>query len=83
MTYASLSPEAPTPSTPAERSTEFVPTQGGAPEGTSAETLLVAAYLLMWAALIGFLWLSWRRQGRIEGRISELEGTLRRVSEKT
>jgi hypothetical protein len=83
MTYASLSPEPPSTSSPSERSTEFVPVQGGAPEGTSAEALLVAAYLLMWAAVMGFLWLSWRRQGRIEGRISELEGTLRRASEKT
>lgn len=67
--------------TPEERSTEFVPVEGGT-EGTSAEHLLVAAYLLMWAALVFFIWITWRRQGRIEGRLSELDGALRRVTPK-
>ena len=67
--------------TPEERSTEFVPVQGGS-EGTSAEYLLVAAYLLMWAALVAFVWLTWRRQSRIETRLSELHATLRRVAPK-
>jgi len=65
------------PLTPADRSTEFVPVQGGT-EGTSAEVLLVAAYLLMWAILLGFLLLTWRKQSRIEARIAELDATLRR-----
>jgi hypothetical protein len=67
--------------TPEERSTEFVPVEGGT-EGTSAEHLLVAAYLLMWAALVSFIWLTWRRQSRIEARLSELDGALRRVTRK-
>jgi hypothetical protein len=67
--------------TPEERSTEFVPVQGGA-EGTSAEHLLVAAYLLMWAALVAFILLTWRRQARIEARLGELQATLRRVAPK-
>jgi hypothetical protein len=68
--------------TPEGRSTEFVPTQGG-PETTSAEHLLVAAYLLMWAALIGFLWLTWRKQKRIESKIDALDATLRKAAEKS
>jgi hypothetical protein len=67
--------------TPEERSTEFVPIEGGN-EGTSAEHLLVAAYLLMWAALVAFIFLTWRRQGRIEARLSELDQTLRRTTPK-
>lgn len=64
------------PLTPADRSTEFVPVQGGS-DGTSAEVLLVAAYLLMWAMLLVFLLLTWRKQTRIETRISELSSALR------
>ena len=65
------------PLTPADRSTEFVAVQGGT-ESTSAEVLLVAAYLVMWAILLVFLLLTWRKQTRIEARISELDSELRR-----
>ena len=68
-------PESPTTATlsdPNSRSTEFVAVQGGG-ETTSAATLLIAAYLLMWGLLFAFVFLSWRRQGRVETRISELE----------
>jgi CcmD family protein len=67
--------EKPSTSNPSERSTEFVAVPGGG-ETTSAEGLLVAAYLVMWALLIGFIFLSWRRQQRVETRISELEKAL-------
>jgi hypothetical protein len=70
-------PPAGTPLTPADRSTEFVAVQGGT-EGTSAETLLVAAYLLMWAILLGFLFLTWRKQSRIETRLSDIDAALKR-----
>jgi CcmD family protein len=35
--------------------------------------LLIAAYLVMWALLFVFVFLSWRRQARVETRIAELE----------
>jgi CcmD family protein len=60
---------------PADRSTQFVAVEGGA-ETTSAEALLVAAYIVMWALLLGFVLLSWRRQQRIEQRVGELEKAL-------
>jgi hypothetical protein len=66
------------PASPSERSSEFVPVEGGG-ETTSAEALLVVAYLLMWALLLGFLGLGWRRQKRLETRLSELE---RQISAK-
>jgi hypothetical protein len=59
-------------SDPSSRSTEFVAVGAGA-ETTSAASLLIAAYLLMWGLLFAFVFLSWRRQGRVETRISELE----------
>ena len=59
-------------SDPASRSTEFVAVQGGG-ETTSAASLLIAAYVLMWGLVFVFILLSWRRQARVESRISELE----------
>ncbi|HEY4106790.1 MAG TPA: CcmD family protein [Polyangiaceae bacterium] len=68
-------PETGTSTDPSARSTEFVAVQGGG-ETTSAATLLVIAYVVMWALLLGFVLLSWRRQGRVDARISELEKAL-------
>jgi hypothetical protein len=64
--YQTASPD------PSSRSQEFVPVEGGH-ETTSAEAMLVAAYLVMWALLIGFIGLGWRRQARVEARLAELE----------
>ena len=58
-----------------DRSTEFVPVQGGT-ETTSAGTMLVVAYLFMWAILLGFVLLTWLRQKALNRRISELERSL-------
>jgi len=68
-------PQHGTSTDPSARSTEFVAVQGGG-DTTSAATLLVTAYVVMWALLLGFVLLSWRRQGRVETRISELEKAL-------
>jgi hypothetical protein len=57
---------------PSSRSQEFVPVQGGG-DTTSAELLLVIAYLVMWAILLGFVGLGWRRQAKLETRLAELE----------
>ncbi|HEX3595555.1 MAG TPA: CcmD family protein [Polyangiaceae bacterium] len=67
---------------PEDRSTEFVAVQGGN-EGTSAEGLLVAAYLLMWAALLAFVFLTWRKQGTLERRLAKLDDELRKAAGKT
>jgi CcmD family protein len=65
-------PDSGTLTDPSARSTEFVAVQGGG-ETTSAATLLIIAYIVMWGLLLGFVFLSWRRQGRVETRLSELE----------
>jgi CcmD family protein len=64
-----------------ERSTEFVPFSGNE-ETSNAGTLLVVAYLLMWAAVFGFLFLSWRRQRKIDARLGELEQALKKADSK-
>ena len=66
-------------STPEDRSQEFRPDVGGT-ESASASTLLVVAYLVMWALLLGFVLLSWRRQNKVDARLSELERALERSS---
>jgi hypothetical protein len=68
--------------TPEDRSTEFVAVQGGN-DGTSAEGLLVAAYLLMWAALLTFVFVTWRKQGALEKRVEKLDRDVRQTVGKT
>lgn len=63
---------APTTATQSQRSTEFAPVQGGH-DTTSANSLLVAAYIVMWALLLAFIFLSWRRQQTLESRVGDLE----------
>jgi hypothetical protein len=65
-----------TPTTPDGRAQEFKPVTGGPTETSSAEGLLIAAYLLMWAILMGFLLLTFRRQAAVDKRLGELEKAL-------
>jgi hypothetical protein len=58
-----------------------VAAQGGE-ETTSAESLLVAAYLVMWAILFGFLLLGWKRQRAVDQRVDELEKAMSKVESK-
>jgi hypothetical protein len=62
---------------PEDRSTEFVAVQGGK-DSTSAETLLVAAYIVMWALLLGFLYIGWRRAQHLAARLESVEKALDR-----
>jgi len=71
----------PAAGTPEERSTEFVAVQGGT-ETTSAEALLVTAYFVMWAALLGFVFLTWRRQSKLEARLEGIHTELARLGRK-
>jgi CcmD family protein len=81
MSEGAMQSADPNARTPESRSTEFVAVQGGQ-ETTSAESLLVIAYLVMWALLLGFIFMTWRRQSRIEARIGELDRELKRATEK-
>jgi CcmD family protein len=75
----SVSAEA--PSTPDERATSFQAVEGGS-ELQSGERLLVEAYSAIWLLLLGFLWLSWRRQRRIDARIDLLERAIDEARQK-
>jgi CcmD family protein len=61
-----------------ERSQEFVAVTGGS-DTTSAETMLVLAYLLMWLMIFGFVFLTRRKQARLDERLDGLEQALRRA----
>lgn len=63
---------------PEDRSTEFVAVSGGGKETTSAGTLLVAAYVVMWALLLGFLYVGWRRGQQLAARLDAVEKALDR-----
>ena len=59
-----------------ERSQEFKPVSGGPTNTSSAEALLITAYVLMWAMLMGFLLHTFRRQAAVDKRLTELERVL-------
>lgn len=71
MTQASTTTASSTTASPSE----FVPTTGGG-ETTSANGLLVAAYMVLWAILLGFVALNWRRQRALSERLTEVERSL-------
>ena len=78
LRLAQNAPPQGTPATPEERAQEFKPVQGGS-DTASAGSLLVAAYIVMRAILMGFLVLSWRRGQRLATRIGDLEKSLDRA----
>jgi hypothetical protein len=55
--------------------TTFRPVQN-APEIQSGERLLVEAYAAIWIILFALILLGWRRQRRIDARITGLEAAL-------
>jgi hypothetical protein len=67
---------------PEDRSQEFVAVQGGPKESASAGTLLVAAYLVMWALLLGFLFMGWRRGQALSSRLDAVEKALEKHDAK-
>lgn len=90
-TVASRAPAAPAGSagpTPADSAhtaaaaqSEFVPVRGAAEHSTSAELMLVLAYILMWTLLLGFVYFGFRRQRSLAARIEHLERALGSVEE--
>jgi CcmD family protein len=53
---------------------EFRPTEGGA-DTVDANVLFVAAYLVFWFLIAGFVWLTWRKQRELDARLARLEKT--------
>ena len=52
----------------------FVPVDQLPPtEQLPAAPLLIAAYAFVWVATAGYLWMVWRRLGKVEREMQELE----------
>ena len=81
MTISNLSTQDQPARTAEGRSQEFVAVQGGA-ETTSAEALVVAAYGIMWLQLLGFLWLTWKRQRELDAKVARLAAQVDKAAER-
>ena len=57
---------------PQDRSTQFVPVEGGSDPASNAGTFMVAAYVLMWLCTVLFVLHTWRKTRGIQQRIDEL-----------
>jgi cytochrome c biogenesis protein CcdA len=56
-----------------DRATTFQAVPGAQPEHYNAVVLLVSAYALVFAVLVGWVALVWRKAGSMEQRLGELE----------
>ncbi len=65
---------------PESRGTQFVAVSGPDQERTSATTMLVTAYSLFWLLLLGFVWMTWRRQQQLTSRLQQLESQLTKLN---
>lgn len=72
-------PQAPVSPTPDGRSTEFVAVQGVGEE-YSGYTLLVEAYAAIWVLLMAWIFLLWRKQALLSGRLDGLEAAIDRAA---
>lgn len=59
-------------SAPSDRATSFQAVQGGE-EHYSGEVLLVSAYAILWAIVIAWVALVWRKQRLLSARLTDLE----------
>lgn len=57
---------------PSDRATSFQAVQGGE-EHYSGEVLLVSAYAILWAIVIAWVALVWRKQRLLSARLTDLE----------
>lgn len=64
---------------PGERSTQFVPVEGGTSNASDAGTFMVAAYVLMWLCTVFFILHTWRKTRSVEARMSELQRAIAKL----
>jgi CcmD family protein len=64
-----------------EPQSEFVPVREiPASEQLPAAPLVIAAYAFVWIAFLAYVWLMWRRLGKVEQELSALSGRLAKKS---
>lgn len=64
---------------PGDRSTQFVPVEGGSTQGTDASVFMTAAYVLMWLCTVFFILQTWRKTRSVESRVSELQKAIAKL----
>ena len=64
--------------TPEGRSEEFRAVEGGS-EGTDGMTLLVWAYDAFWVLAFGLILMTWRKQRKLDARITQLSADLEKA----
>ncbi|HXX70537.1 MAG TPA: CcmD family protein [Polyangiaceae bacterium] len=65
-----------TSSAPDDRATSFQAVQGPAEEHYSGTVLLVSAYAVLWAIVLAWVAMVWRKQRLLSARLSDLERVL-------
>ena len=61
----------------AQPQTEFIPVKEvPASEQLPAAPLVIAAYAFVWLAFLAYVWVIWRRLGKVEADISALSAQL-------
>lgn len=65
---------------PESRASQFVAVSGPDQDSTSATTMLVTAYSLFWLLLLGFVWMTWRRQQQLTSRLQHVESQLTKLN---
>ena len=76
---ANLTSSAQTRGAPEDRSTQFVPVEGGGAQTTDAGTFMVAAYVLMWLCTVFFILHTWRKMRGVQNRMDELQKAIAKI----
>lgn len=78
----SQSPTTAASTTPDSRSTSFEAVRGE-PEHYSGEALLVSAYALLWAILLSWVAIVWRKQSVLDARLDDLEREIDKADQRS
>ena len=55
---------------------EFVPADQLKQDTVPGGALLIAAYAVAWIAVVAYVWIVWRRAGRIERELADIAATI-------
>lgn len=67
---------------PSDRSSEFRAVEGGG-EVRSGTVLLVEAYAAMWLIIFAFIFITFRKQQKLDSRIVELETAIQKARKES
>lgn len=59
-----------------QTTSEFVPADQVAQDHVPGGALLLAAYAVAWVAVVAYVWIVWRRAGRIERELADISAKM-------